>query len=46
MTDMYGSPMMMFAHSILTYVVAYDFLSGTITTTIMVYLGDIFVLIV
>lgn len=46
MTAMFGNPMFVFFQSLLSYTVIYDFLSGNIGTTIIVYLGDIMVLIV
>ena len=45
-TTMFGDPMFMFAHSLVSYVIFTDYLTGKIDNTIMIYLGDVMVLIV
>lgn len=45
MAKMFGNPMFTFMHTFLTYLIMYDWINNVINTTIMMYLGDVFVLV-
>ena len=46
MAGMFGTPMLVFAHTFLAYLIGYDWINNNISTAITMYMGDVALLMV